>query len=581
MPTNYNFTDNDIFGKLFPNISSGEAFKIYGDRSTFTNSNTYTISTEKSPFGTPACRIVNPGAVSSTVFLSTEVNISQNPPFSSTSNIITKCTSPRSYTISFYVKGITYPPGALIRAYLDWENSAGSGFSSSSSSIPLDGSWQYINFIQTIDASSQVLTNPYEYGSLNMLLLNMTAGFANETLIADLKVTDSTITTTTSFDDQFIPADTFRQGNLLLAGETTQGQLGDSPIFSSSYKSSLVQEFTKSSNWKDVSIGFYHTAAIKTDGTLWTWGDNITGQLGINSSSDKRTPVQEWTSSNNWVTLSAGGGTSEGIVAAIKSDGTMWLWGDNRWGQIGIGVTGGTIRTPVQEITSSSNWKYVNVAASNTSAIKTDGTMWEWGVLYPSRWGQPQSYSPTPVQEISRSTNWKKVISGQYGLKTDGTFWVWGSGTYKPGLGINTYHTSPVKASNDTWKDIAENNDQTGHGIKTNGTLWSWGRGDGGSLGNNSNSSTFGGLVQEVTYSSNWTKVFGGECVAAIKTDGTLWVWGGGFGYTGALGLNNMIRYSSPILHPSNDSIKGWKKVVFDGGNADFGAFLTYIDPII
>ncbi|MEA2047945.1 MAG: hypothetical protein U9O64_05790 [Campylobacterota bacterium] len=75
--------------------------------------------------------------------------------------------------------------------------------------------------------------------------------------------------------------------------------------------------------WKQVSTGYGHTAAVKSDGTLWTWGANSFGQLGDNTMIEKLVPTQEFSKSSNWSSVSTG----YGYTAAIKSNGTLWSWG--------------------------------------------------------------------------------------------------------------------------------------------------------------------------------------------------------------------------------------------------------------
>jgi len=114
--------------------------------------------------------------------------------------------------------------------------------------------------------------------------------------------------------------------------------------------------------------GVYHRAAIKSDGTLLTWGYNQFGQLGDGSNTSRLAPVQVGT---DYITVSAG----EGYTAAIKSDGSLWAWGKNEFGGIGDGTTSNR-NTPVQIGT---GFSLVAVGGYHTVAIKSDGTLWAWG----------------------------------------------------------------------------------------------------------------------------------------------------------------------------------------------------------
>ena len=103
-------------------------------------------------------------------------------------------------------------------------------------------------------------------------------------------------------------------------------------------------------------------AAIKTDGTLWSWGYGLEGQIGDNNALNRSSPVQEITSSTTWCFISG--------TKAIKKDGSLWAWGWNGCGQLGDGTI--TNRSsPVRESTLSNNWSSVSSAGSVTIGLKT------------------------------------------------------------------------------------------------------------------------------------------------------------------------------------------------------------------
>jgi alpha-tubulin suppressor-like RCC1 family protein len=82
--------------------------------------------------------------------------------------------------------------------------------------------------------------------------------------------------------------------------------------------------------YASVAAGRYHSAGLKTDGTLWTWGANYTGQLGDGTTTPRSVPVQVGT---GYAFLAAG----DGHIVAVKTDGTVWTWGDDLCGQLGVG----------------------------------------------------------------------------------------------------------------------------------------------------------------------------------------------------------------------------------------------------
>ena len=196
-------------------------------------------------------------------------------------------------------------------------------------------------------------------------------------------------------------------GSLWTWGQNNTGQLGDNTIVN---KSSPVQTVAGGTNWKQVAYGTNHTAAIKTDGTLWTWGYNNYGQLGDSTIVNKSSPVQTIAGGTNWKQV-AGGSVH---TAAIKTDGTLWTWGNNGQGQLGDN-TGANKSSPVQTIAGGTNWKQVSVGKDNNAAIKTDGTLWTWGSNLNGQLGDNTvANKSSPVQTVAGGTNWKQVACGYY-----------------------------------------------------------------------------------------------------------------------------------------------------------------------
>lgn len=151
-----------------------------------------------------------------------------------------------------------------------------------------------------------------------------------------------------------------------------------------------------------IALGRQYSAAIKTDGTLWTWGENSYGQLGDNSTTNRSSPVQT-VAGGTWIDVNCG----RGHTIAIKTDGTLWAWGLNTNGQLGDNSI--THRSsPVQIISSGNNWKYVSAGGYHSSAIKTDGTLWTWGRNNKGQLGTNDiTHRSSPVQTIAGGSTWK------------------------------------------------------------------------------------------------------------------------------------------------------------------------------
>jgi len=118
-----------------------------------------------------------------------------------------------------------------------------------------------------------------------------------------------------SFDDVFVSAEPFRQGTLFTWGSNGNGQLGNNTAVN---RSTPVTTFAGGTNWKQVAAGYNHTAAIKTDGTLWTWGLNGNGQIGDNTTTDRSTPITTFAGGTNWKQV-AGRGAFTAAVTYIDS----------------------------------------------------------------------------------------------------------------------------------------------------------------------------------------------------------------------------------------------------------------------
>jgi alpha-tubulin suppressor-like RCC1 family protein len=217
-------------------------------------------------------------------------------------------------------------------------------------------------------------------------------------------------------------------GTLWSWGSNTAGQLGTCNTIC---HSTPTQEACGGTNWCMVSDGCLHTSAIKTDGTLWSMGING-GRLGTNSTVSHSTPTQEACGGTNWCMVS--GGCTH--TSAIKTDGTLWSWGSNVCGALG---TNNLINysTPQQEICGGTNWCMVSSGGSFSMAIKTNGTLWGWGqnnlfgFAARGNLGTNNSINySTPQQEVCGGTNWCMVNAGlgsTMAIKTDGTLWGMGS----------------------------------------------------------------------------------------------------------------------------------------------------------
>jgi alpha-tubulin suppressor-like RCC1 family protein len=274
-------------------------------------------------------------------------------------------------------------------------------------------------------------------------------------------------------------------------------------------------------NWSKIEVGFSHALAIKTDGTLWAWGSNGTGFLGTNNQTTILSPVQ--IGSSTWLDVACGVETS----FAIKTDGTLWAWGNGSLGQLGLPGSLASLRrsSPVQ-VGTATDWGStawggrIFSSGQATLLVKTNGTLWGWGVNLQGRLGTNNTNNVSSPVQIGALTNWSyPVISGPHQgneaetamaicTRTDGTIWSWGSNTFG-GQGRNISGVGFGNSSNRTSSPVQI------------GTDTNWDQG----------------------HSKVAIGIYGH--VSAVKTDGTLWLWG--YNGYGTLGLNDKVYRSSPV----------------------------------
>ena len=283
-------------------------------------------------------------------------------------------------------------------------------------------------------------------------------------------------------------------GTLWTWGRNSQGQLG---LGNQTSVESPNQ--VPGTTWNGGCVGDDCTMFTKTDGTLWTWGNSNGGKLGQNNSlptasyfSPRQIPGTTWSRAPS---VFAGGQSG-----CFKTDGTLWMWGYNNSGMLGQNQGPSqlsSINSPVQVPGTWCTDGVNNLCGGLgyfTIARKSDGTLWAWGDNEygalgqgDTRQGSGHRYS-SPVQ--IPGTTWAKVFCGNStetvaGIKTDGTLWMWGlNGFGRLGQNDLAQRSSPVQVPGTSWDLVAFTHHGDPLAKKTDGTLWSWGRanGDGGSF---------------------------------------------------------------------------------------------------
>lgn len=230
---------------------------------------------------------------------------------------------------------------------------------------------------------------------------------------------------------------------------------------------------------KIAAAGECHSLALKSDGTVWAWGYNLSGELGDGTTIYSSSPVQV-SGLTGVIDIAAGYSFS----LALKSDGTVWAWGSNYRGQLGDGTTSDRT-TPVQ-VSGLTDAVSISSGTDHSIAIKSDGTVWAWGQNYDGQLGDGTTATRTTAVQVSGLTGVVNIAAGQLhnlAIKSDGTVWAWGNNiSGQLGDGTTTNRTTPVQVNGLTGAvRIAAGCHSLA--VLSNGTVWAWGNNYYGQLG--------------------------------------------------------------------------------------------------
>ena len=290
-----------------------------------------------------------------------------------------------------------------------------------------------------------------------------------------------------------------------------------------------------------ISAGYFHSLALHSDGTLWAWGFNGYGQLGDGTNTNSDYPKQIG-SESSWALIAAGYFHN----FALKSDGTLWAWGNNLSGQLGDGTNTNSVSP--KQIGSDMDWISLAGGYYHSLALKSDGTLWAWGYNGKGQLGDGTTTNSTTPKQIGSDRDWVSIAAGylhSLALKSDGTLWAWGyNGNGQLGDGTTSNSTSPKQIGSDMdWVSIT-----AGYyyslAIKSDGTLWAWGYNGYGQLGDGT--TTNGTSPEQIGSDTDWVSIAAGDYHSlALKSDDTLWAWG--YNDNGQLGICSTNNATSPV----------------------------------
>ena len=193
-------------------------------------------------------------------------------------------------------------------------------------------------------------------------------------------------------------------GHLWSWGRNSRGQLGLG-YFNAFNMPTIVGSET---NWLVASAGSAHSVALKTDGSLWSWGVSVVANQTSEATMITNVPTQVGVDLD-WKTISAG----QQYTLSLKRDGTLWGWGRNNGSQLGLGSFGLPLNIPTR-IGTASNWQRLAAGATHSLAVKSNGTLWAWGNSSSGALGLgglPGSQT-TPAQ-VGFNTDWSDTASGK------------------------------------------------------------------------------------------------------------------------------------------------------------------------
>jgi len=321
-------------------------------------------------------------------------------------------------------------------------------------------------------------------------------------------------------------------GHVWAWGDDLEGQIGDTGLWSSRTVPVEVQSL---SGAIFVAAGGNSAYALRSDGTVWAWGDDSSGELV----DDRFTPRQLPGPVRNLTAVSA---IAAGVFAAyaIRRDRTAWAWGDNSFGQLGTGSDQG-VSTVTNELARLNDVAAVAAGSADGYALLKDGTVWAWGDNSLGQLGGGKCSSTAAgrrtaclgssiPQEVPDLTDVVAIAAGGdsgYALRGNGTVWAWGDDGFGE-LGndvVRLDEDKPVRVNGLSHVVAIGAGSCSGYAILSDGTVWAWGRGDLGQLGDG-NTAEHSLPVQVKGLTGVAEVVGGGDMAFALERDGALWAWG-------------------------------------------------------
>ncbi len=292
--------------------------------------------------------------------------------------------------------------------------------------------------------------------------------------------------------------------------------------------------------WAAVSSGARHTCATRNDGSLWCWGRNDSGELGLGDTSDRSTPHQVG-DDNDWASVSAGGA----YTCAIRDDHTLWCWGQNNHGQLGLGDDND--RNIPHQVDVGIDWNHVSTIRSHACATGDDGSLWCWGRGSAGMLGLGDTSNRNTPHQVGDDNDWNALAPGGFhscATGEDDSLWCWGNNSYgQLGLGHQTNRNTPHQVGDRTdWDHVSAGTNHT-CATSDDDSLWCWGWSNAGQLGLGEISHRI--TPHQVDDDIDWVTVSAGfDHSCGIGDVDSLWCWGSNS--DGQLGLGDTSNRNTP-----------------------------------
>ena len=366
--------------------------------------------------------------------------------------------------------------------------------------------WGYDHYGQLGDGGTTTQTSPVAVKS-SLLIASLAAGGNHSAAVigdgsvaawglnANGQVGDNTTT------DRLVPTGVLASGYVWPAPRVQRGETGRS------------------------AAATMHSLAIKSNGTIWAWGDNGEGQIGDGTLDDRRSPVPVGPG-GVWRSVATGYGTSYGL----RHDGSLYSWGVNGNDQLGLGDGwGGQATSPVR-IGSANNWVTITAGDMHALALRADGSLWAWGSNWFGQLGSGDTANKSVPTQVGLESDWVAVAasgSSSFALKADGRVYVCGDNYYgQLGTGDRTSHrTFTLLPGSTLWAGIGAGYTHT-LGLTAQGMLYAWGSNAHGQLGRGDRVASYS--PAQVSVPDRWVAITAGfgDFSHGVRVDGSAYGWG-------------------------------------------------------